>query len=127
MKTALGELDIFGPGGNPGAKPAPKKYTEVPWEDVKREEEEAAIKAEEKEMHEPRFMKKQYSLADKNAGASELTPVYLALSTHTDMFVLISGRCRGVRRNRAALPFRFAWRLQRRRFNCGILSHAFAE
>lgn len=71
MKTALGELEIFGPSGNPSAKPGPKKYTEVPWEEVKREEEIAEMKAAEKDKQTPHFMKKQYSLSDKNAAAGE--------------------------------------------------------
>ncbi|KAG7098557.1 hypothetical protein E1B28_000491 [Marasmius oreades] len=35
LKTTLAELGIYGPSGNPGATPAPKRYTEVPWEEAK--------------------------------------------------------------------------------------------
>ncbi|KAF9268886.1 hypothetical protein L218DRAFT_1073318 [Marasmius fiardii PR-910] len=38
LKTTLAELGIYGPSGNPGATPAPKRYTEVPWKEVKEAE-----------------------------------------------------------------------------------------
>lgn len=38
LKTTLAELAIYGPSGNPGATAAPKRYTEVPWEEVKESE-----------------------------------------------------------------------------------------
>jgi len=38
LKTALAELKIFGPTGDPKAKPAPKPYTIVPWEKVQEDE-----------------------------------------------------------------------------------------
>ncbi|KIK67405.1 hypothetical protein GYMLUDRAFT_156530 [Collybiopsis luxurians FD-317 M1] len=38
LKQALAEVGIYGPTGNPGAVAAPKRYTEVPWEEVKQDE-----------------------------------------------------------------------------------------
>ena len=38
LKTSLAELKIFGPTGNPDAEAPPKKYTEIPWEEVRRNE-----------------------------------------------------------------------------------------
>ena len=32
-------MKIFGPAGNPGAKPKPTRYTLVPWEIVREEDE----------------------------------------------------------------------------------------
>lgn len=37
LKEALSEVGIFGPTGNPDAATPVKKYTEVPWEEAKRE------------------------------------------------------------------------------------------
>ncbi|KAJ7770227.1 Mechanosensitive ion channel-domain-containing protein [Mycena maculata] len=34
LKTALADLGIYGPSGNPNAEPATKRYTEVPWPEV---------------------------------------------------------------------------------------------
>ncbi|KAL0072385.1 hypothetical protein AAF712_000148 [Marasmius tenuissimus] len=39
LKTTLAELGIYGPSGNPDSTPAPKRYTEVPWSEVKEEDE----------------------------------------------------------------------------------------
>ncbi|KAJ3775029.1 Mechanosensitive ion channel-domain-containing protein [Lentinula raphanica] len=36
LKQALADVGIFGPTGNPNATPQPKRYTEVPWDEVKR-------------------------------------------------------------------------------------------
>ncbi|KAF8893315.1 Mechanosensitive ion channel-domain-containing protein [Infundibulicybe gibba] len=38
LKTALAELKIYGPGGDPDAKSELKRYTEVPWDEVKADE-----------------------------------------------------------------------------------------
>ncbi|TFY54037.1 hypothetical protein EVG20_g9871 [Dentipellis fragilis] len=43
LKTALAEVKIFGPEGNPDAVPAPTRYTLVPWEQVEEEERRAAF------------------------------------------------------------------------------------
>ncbi|KAJ4002056.1 Mechanosensitive ion channel-domain-containing protein [Lentinula boryana] len=36
LKEALADVGIYGPAGNPNATSQPKRYTEVPWEEVKR-------------------------------------------------------------------------------------------
>ncbi|KAF5370669.1 hypothetical protein D9758_001813 [Tetrapyrgos nigripes] len=41
MKDALIEIGIYGPAGNPDAPAATKKYTQVPWDEVKADEEKA--------------------------------------------------------------------------------------
>ena len=40
LKSSMAKLNIFGPGGDPGGHPGPAKYTLVPWEEVKRKEDE---------------------------------------------------------------------------------------
>ncbi|KAJ4483406.1 Mechanosensitive ion channel-domain-containing protein [Lentinula aciculospora] len=35
LKQTLADVGIFGPAGNPNATPKPKRYTEIPWEEVK--------------------------------------------------------------------------------------------
>ncbi|KAI3618916.1 serine threonine protein kinase [Moniliophthora roreri] len=39
LKTTLADVGIYGPSGDPASTPAPKRYTEVPWEEVKNEDE----------------------------------------------------------------------------------------
>ncbi|KAL0576656.1 hypothetical protein V5O48_005316 [Marasmius crinis-equi] len=39
LKTTLADLGIYGPSGNPDATPSPKRYTEVPWPEVKESDE----------------------------------------------------------------------------------------
>ena len=41
LKSSMEKLKIFGPDGDPGAHPAPTKYTQVPYEEVLRQEEAA--------------------------------------------------------------------------------------
>ncbi|KAA1474278.1 hypothetical protein DENSPDRAFT_840858 [Dentipellis sp. KUC8613] len=43
LKTALAEVKIFGPEGDPDAVPAPTRYTLVPWEQVEADERRAAF------------------------------------------------------------------------------------
>ena len=68
LKTSLAELKIFGPTGNPDAEAPPKKYTEIPWEEVRRNEEEKRRK--EAASKNP-FVKSEYDFSDKNAVVSE--------------------------------------------------------
>jgi len=42
LKQAMAEVGIYGPSGNPNKKKAPMLYTEVPWEDAKRDEDKKA-------------------------------------------------------------------------------------
>lgn len=48
LKRSMAECEIYGPLGNPSGMPDPKRYTEVPWEVVKEQDEmrEAEIQAE---------------------------------------------------------------------------------
>ncbi|KAI4526439.1 hypothetical protein K525DRAFT_259127 [Schizophyllum commune Loenen D] len=69
LKTMLAEVGIYGPKGNPDAPPPPKRYTEVPWDQVqeddrKREEEE---KARVKGVPEPILPFVGWRLADEKA------------------------------------------------------------
>jgi len=41
LKNALAEVGVYGPSGNPHAEPGTKRYTEVPWHEVKAENEKA--------------------------------------------------------------------------------------
>ncbi|KAJ3575123.1 hypothetical protein NP233_g1300 [Leucocoprinus birnbaumii] len=54
LKTALGELQIFGPKGNPDAPPSTTRYTQVPWELIQAKDREDAVKkAQETPVHVP--------------------------------------------------------------------------
>ena len=69
LKTMLAEVGVYGPKGNPDAPPPPKRYTEVPWDQVqeddrKREEEE---KARVKGVPEPILPFVGWRLADEKA------------------------------------------------------------
>lgn len=66
LKTALAEVGIYGPSGDPNAASAPAKYTQVPWAEVKAEAE--AKKREELHLPTPTG---GWKLADKNAGLRE--------------------------------------------------------
>ena len=68
LKTSLAELKIFGPSGDPGAEKPPKAYTQIPWDEVKRMEEEK----KRREAGRQSFVKTEYDLADRTAVASEL-------------------------------------------------------
>jgi hypothetical protein len=61
----LGEVKIFGPNGNPDAKPDPQRYTIVPWEEVK-EKERKTVKEVVTEAVSPRPVG-GWRLIDKNA------------------------------------------------------------
>ncbi|KAL5528473.1 hypothetical protein ACEPAF_7609 [Sanghuangporus sanghuang] len=65
LKTSLAELKIFGPAGDPDAEKPPKMYTEIPWDEVKRIEEER----KRREAGLQSFIKSEYDLADKNTVA----------------------------------------------------------
>lgn len=53
LKTALGELKIFGPKGNPDAAPSTTRYTEVPWELVEAKDREDATKLHQAQVQVP--------------------------------------------------------------------------
>lgn len=65
LKSALAEVKIYGPSGDPNAESGPTKYTEVPWKDVQEQERRAAReKGHEVETPVPAG---GWRLADKNA------------------------------------------------------------
>ncbi|KAF8885420.1 Mechanosensitive ion channel-domain-containing protein [Mucidula mucida] len=45
LKTALAEVGIYGPSGNPNGATGPTRYTQVPWEEVKAEDQRASHEA----------------------------------------------------------------------------------
>lgn len=53
LKTALGELKVYGPKGNPDAGPSTTRYTRVPWELVQAQDREEAGKDTPSEVHVP--------------------------------------------------------------------------
>lgn len=64
LKTSLAELKIFGPDGDPNKEASPKLYTEVPWSEVKKSDEEEKRK---RESASGNPVKSEYDLSDKNA------------------------------------------------------------
>ncbi|KAI0051242.1 hypothetical protein FA95DRAFT_1485872 [Auriscalpium vulgare] len=72
LKMYLAEAKVYGPGGNPDAAPAPKRYTLVPWEQVKAEEPNPALPMPSAE---PAMPAGGWNLAsDKRACASHMHP-----------------------------------------------------
>ncbi|KAH0589492.1 hypothetical protein J132_05680 [Termitomyces sp. J132] len=63
LKTALAELEIYGPAGNPGASPPPTRYTKVPYEEIKAQERQEA----ERVSKFPGNSSSGWQLSDKNA------------------------------------------------------------
>ena len=70
LKTALAELEIYGPTGNPDAEPAPKLYTQIPWGEVQAMKEEQRRKKEAESHSRPFTQKREYSLTDKSGVAT---------------------------------------------------------
>ncbi|CUA66917.1 putative MscS family protein C1183,11 [Schizosaccharomyces pombe 972h-] [Rhizoctonia solani] len=66
LKTAMAELKIYGPTGNPSAKPGPTKYTQVPWEEVK-EMERTEMPLPDLSATEPRIPRGEWSFTDQDA------------------------------------------------------------
>jgi len=64
LKTALAEANVYGPKGDPNSTPWPTRYTQVPWELVKEEDNEAVTKQASAE-HES--MKTDWRLSDREA------------------------------------------------------------
>ena len=72
LKIALHDVEIYGPKGNPDADPGPTKYTEMPWEEFKKEAAAAEKKkAESSPAPAGHGVEASYDLADKNAAISE--------------------------------------------------------
>lgn len=70
LKTALAELKIFGPKGNPDAEPGPTLFTQIPWEEVQAMKEEDKRKKAAEAVARPRVQRREYSLTDKSAAAA---------------------------------------------------------
>ena len=70
LKTSMAKLKIFGPDGDPSAHPAPTKYTQVPYEEVLRQEE-AAKRGQHpshgSSMSELHIPKSDWTFADQNS------------------------------------------------------------
>ncbi len=82
----MAELKIYGPEGDPNAPPVVNRYTKVPYDDLKQEEQAAKEKKEVEDHEESRKLKvgEEWKLGDKNALLSEylFSPVLL----HADFF-----------------------------------------
>jgi len=68
LKAALADIEIYGPSGNPNAKPSTQRYTIVPWELVSDQD-----RREKSESHpvpggiqEPRIPVSNWHLTDSN-------------------------------------------------------------
>lgn len=68
MKAALADIEIYGPGGNPNAKPSTKRYTIVPWELVSEQDrrEEGESYPVPGGIQEPRIPVSNWNLTDSN-------------------------------------------------------------
>ncbi|CAE6448905.1 unnamed protein product [Rhizoctonia solani] len=66
LKTAMAEVKIYGPTGDPSAKPGPAKYTQVPWEEVK-EMERTQMPLPDLSNAEPRIPRGEWSFTDQDA------------------------------------------------------------
>ncbi|KAF8705944.1 Mechanosensitive ion channel, partial [Rhizoctonia solani] len=66
LKTAMAELKVYGPTGDPSAKPGPTKYTQVPWEEVK-EMERTEMPLPDLSTNEPRIPRGEWSFTDQDA------------------------------------------------------------
>ncbi|CAE6471545.1 unnamed protein product [Rhizoctonia solani] len=65
LKTAMADLKIYGPSGNPSAKPGPAKYTQVPWDEVK-EMERTQMPEPDLSTTEPRIPRGEWSFTDQD-------------------------------------------------------------
>lgn len=69
LKAAMADIEIYGPSGNPDAKPAVQRYTTVPWDLISEED-----RRKEGELHpippggiqEPRIPNSNWNLIDSN-------------------------------------------------------------
>jgi len=67
LKSALAELDVYGPSGNPNPKPTTSRYTIVPWELVAEEEKgKEAGPAHPGGIQEPRIPESNWKLTASN-------------------------------------------------------------
>jgi hypothetical protein len=79
LKAILGEVKIYGPQGDPDAPPAPKRYTQLPWDLVKEEDERAARKRASEE-HEG-SVGVEWRLSNWNASIRELFQRSLSIAS----------------------------------------------
>lgn len=70
LKSSMEKLKVFGPDGDPSANPGPTKYTQVPYEEVLRQEE-AAKRGQHpshgSSMSELHIPKSDWTFADQNS------------------------------------------------------------
>lgn len=67
LKISLAKVQIFGPDGNPDAKPSPKPITMVPWEHVLHEEEMKQHQGAHHHMGPQQSISQTFAFADQNA------------------------------------------------------------
>jgi hypothetical protein len=67
LKTALAELKIYGPSGDPSSDPGPQRVTMVPWETVQTKQESVDEKKPGRSIQEPNIPRGKWQLSDKNA------------------------------------------------------------
>ncbi|KIY73032.1 hypothetical protein CYLTODRAFT_342952 [Cylindrobasidium torrendii FP15055 ss-10] len=67
LKTSLAQVPIFGPAGDPGGVSGPTKYTQIPWEEVKAEEDRKAAEVAQETKSAPVG---GWKLVDENAAMS---------------------------------------------------------
>ncbi|KIL66205.1 hypothetical protein M378DRAFT_186034 [Amanita muscaria Koide BX008] len=65
LRTALAEIKMFGPKGDPNALPATTRYTEVPWELIKEEDERTAAQMKASVEH-GSFLQGEWQLSDRH-------------------------------------------------------------
>ncbi|OBZ67098.1 putative MscS family protein C2C4.17c [Grifola frondosa] len=70
LKSSLEKVQIYGPSGNPHAKPPPSRYTLVPWDDVVKQEQETEQPQRQQSaggLQELRIPNANWALTDSNA------------------------------------------------------------
>ncbi|KAF7967435.1 hypothetical protein HWV62_34337 [Athelia sp. TMB] len=76
LKSALKEVKVYGPKGDPSAVPAPVRQTMVPWEEVQHKEE-TAKRAEDKAPEvDTKMPVEGWNLSDKNAVIKDVGDVF---------------------------------------------------
>lgn len=79
LKSILGDLNIYGPKGNPSPPPGVTRYAQVPWEIIEREDQQKAYEASQTTLSD-RPPTVGWNLSDKNAPirmSSKRTPLHL--------------------------------------------------
>ncbi|KZP03647.1 hypothetical protein FIBSPDRAFT_879262, partial [Athelia psychrophila] len=76
LKSAMKEVKVFGPKGDPGAIPDPVRQTQVPWEEVKHKAEVAARAGAKAPDVDTKMPVAGWNLADKNAVIEDVGDVF---------------------------------------------------